>query len=254
MIHVIALMLVLAAQEPPRLYTEPRVDQVLIALQNRSDGLKDIRCDVRFVEDDRVNLTKRTKQGRILFQMTEPNPRFLIHFDKTQADGVLGKQEWYLFDGRWLYQGVERVEQVTKQEVARGNEKLDLFDIEKAPFPVPFGQKREKILKNFDVSLAAPSPGDPKNSDHLVCKPKVDSRLYRKYDRLDLFVDRDVQLPTRIVVTKNNGLEVNTADFPDLSKQSINTGVKPNELDRPAAWKKYKEVIEELVPHDRGSP
>jgi len=231
-----------------------RIDEILTQLQQRSDGLQDIRCEVRFVEDDRINLTQRTKFGGILFLMTKPNPHFLIHFEKTEADGVLGKQEWYLFDGQWLYQVVERIAQVTKQEVARSGMEFDLFDLEKAPFPVPFGQKRETILRNFNVTLTSPAPGDPPRTDHLICVPKPDSRLYRKYERLELFVHRDIHLPSRIVVTKNNGYEINTADFPDLSEKSINAGVKPTDFEKPAAWKKYKEVVEELVPDDDGPP
>jgi len=231
-----------------------RIDEILTQLQQRSDGLEDIRCEVRFVEDDRVNLTQRTKFGGILFLMTKPNPHFLIHFEKTEADGVLGKQEWYLFDGQWLYQAVERIAQVTKQEVARSGMEFDLFDLEKAPFPVPFGQKRETILRNFNVTLASPATGDPPRTDHLICVPKPDSRLYRKYERLELFVHRDIHLPSRIVVTKNNGYEINTADFPGLSEKSINAGVKPTDFEKLAAWKKYKEVVEELVPDDDGPP
>ncbi len=227
-----------------------RIDEILTQLQHRSDDLKDIRCEVRFVEDDRINLTQRTKFGEILFLMTKPNPHFLIYFQKTETDGVLGKQEWYLFDGQWLYQAVERTAQVTKQEVAEPDKEFDLFDLEKAPFPLPFGQKRETILRNFDVTLAPTAPGDPPNTEHLICISKADSRLYRKYERLDLFVHRDIHLPSRIVVTKNDGLEVNTANFPDLSDKSINAGVKPKDFEKPTAWKKFKEVVEELVPKD----
>lgn len=227
-----------------------RIDEILTQLQHRSDDLKDIRCEVRFVEDDRINLTQRTKFGEILFLMTKPNPHFLIHFQKTETDGVLGKQEWYLFDGQWLYQAVERTTQVTKQEVAEPDKEFDLFDLEKAPFPLPFGQKRETILRNFNVTLAPSAPGDPANTDHLICIPKADSRLYRKYEQLDLFVHRDIHLPSRIVVTKNDGLEINTANFPDLSEKSINAGVKSKDFEKPAAWQKFKEVVEELVPTD----
>jgi len=235
---------------PPASSGDARVDEILTALQERSDGLRDIRSEVRFVEDDQINLTKRTKQGRLQFLITEPNPRFLIHFAKTETEGVLGKQEWYVFDGQWLHQVLERVEQITKQEVARPGEKIDLFDLEKAPFPLPFGQKKEQILRNFDVRLVPASGGDPENSDHLVCVPKPDSRLRRRYDKLELFVDRNVHLPRRIVVTKSGGMEINTADFPDLSDRSINAGVTEKDFDRPAAWKKYKEVVEELLPDD----
>ena len=234
--------------------TNARIDEILTQLQQRSDGLQDIRCEVRFVEDDRINLTQRTKFGAILFLMTKPNPHFLIHFEKTEADGVLGKQEWYLFDGQWLYQAVERITQVTKQEVARPGMEFDLFDLEKAPFPVPFGQKRETILRNFNVTFVPPATGDPEKTDHLICVPKADSRLYRKYEKLELFVHRDIHLPSRIVVTKNNGYEINTADFPGLSDKSINAGVKPADFEKPAAWKNYKEVVEESVPDDDGPP
>jgi len=227
-----------------------RIARVLTELQGRSDGLRDIRCEVSFTDDDRVNLAKNVKRGQIRLLIADPNPLFLVQFDKTELDGVAGKREWYLFDGKWFYQAVERLEQVTKQDFASSGQKLDLFDIEKAPFPLPFGQKKETILKNFDVRLAQPTGGDPPNADHLICNPKPESRLAKKYDQLEIFVDRKLHLPTRIVVTKNNGLEINTADFPDLSEKSVNTGVKASDFEKPAAWGKYKEVLEELVPAD----
>jgi len=223
---------------------EDRVGAILDALEKRGDGVRDIRCRLRLTEEDRVNLTKADKSGSILFFITEPNPHFLIHIEKSERDGVLGKQEWYLFDGRWLYETLERLKQVTKRPIARPGEKLDLFDIERAPFPVPFGQKKDAILRNFEVSLSPPSPDDPPNSDHLICKPRPDSRMYRKYDRLDFFIHRDLHLPGRIVVTKNGGHEIMTADFPDLSEKSINVGVKREDFNPPPAWKKYKEVVE----------
>ena len=242
------------AKPPPVDASADRIDEILTKLQGRSDGLKDIRCQVRFVEDDRINLSTRRKYGRILFMIAEPNPNFLIHLDKSEVDGVLGKQEWYLFDGRWLYQALERIKQVTKQEIVRPGEKVDFFDLEKAPFPLPFGQKKETILRNFDVTLVPPAEGDPKGTDHLVCVPKSESHLYRKYDKLEFFVLTDVHLPSRVIVTKSDGLEINTADFPDLSTRSINAGVKRKNFAKPAAWRKYEEVVEELPEGDKQGP
>lgn len=236
------------AQDDSSGASSQRIDDILTKLQARSEGLRDIRCKVRFVEDDRINLSKRTKYGTLRFLMTDPNPHFLIHFDRVESEGILGKQEWYLFDGRWLYLALERIKQVTEQEIARPGEKLDLFDLERAPFPVPFGQKKETILRNFNVTLAAPAKGDPPNTDHIVCVPKTTSSLKRRYDKLELYVNKDVHLPSRIVVTRNDGLEINTADFPDLTSRSINSGLSKKDFVKPKAWNKYEVVIERLGP------
>ena len=224
-----------------------RIDDILTTLEQRSDEIKDIRCKVHFVDDDRINLSRRTKHGSILFLITAPNPHFLIQFDKTEVDGVLGKREWYLFDGLWLYEVLERIKQVTKREIARESEVVDLFDLETAPFPLPFGQKKDAILRHFNVTLASPEEGDPPDTDHLICIPKPDSKMRRKYDKLEFFVKRDIHLPSRVVVTKSEGMEVSTANFPDLSAGSINAGITKKDFAKPGAWKKYKVVIETLT-------
>ena len=236
------------AQDDPGDSSAKRIDEILTQLQKRSDGLKDIQCKVRFVEDDQINLSKRIKTGTIRFLMTDPNPYFMVHFKRVEVEGLLGKQEWYLFDGRWLYLALERIRQVTEQEIARPGEKLDLFDLERAPFPVPFGHKKDTILRHFNVTLAAPAKGDPPNTDHIVCVPKPTSNLKRRYEKLELYVNKDVHLPSRIVVTRNDGLEINTADFPDLSTRSINNGLSKKDFVKPKAWNKYEVVIERLGP------
>jgi len=234
--------------------SQARIDEILTQLEKRGDDLKDIRCKVRFVEEDRVNLSKQVKTGDIRFLMTDTNPLFMIFFERTVVDEIVGKREWYLFDGRWLSQGLERLQQVTKQEYAREGETIDLFDLETAPFPLPFGQKKEKIRKNFDVTLLPPVEGDPPNTDHLSCAPKAESPMHRKYDRLEFFVMRDVHLPSRILVVKNDGYESNTADFPDLTAKSINTGLTKKDFDPPSEWRKYKEVVEPLPPTPPSNP
>lgn len=223
-----------------------RIDEILTAQQKQSDGLKDIRCAVKFTEDDRVNLTRRVKTGKIMFMVTSANPNFMINFDKVEVDGVLGKQEWYLFDGRWLYTALERLKQVTKQEIAREGQRIDMFDLENAPFPLPFGQKKDSILRNFDVSLVPPAADDPEGADHLMCIPKPDSPMSRKYNSLEFFIRRDMHMPAKIIATKNDGYEVNIAEFPDLAPKSINAGVKDRDFVKPSAWSGYKEEVEPL--------
>jgi len=243
-------------QQPPAESTEsgtgkaqavdPRVDEVLTRLESRGHGLKDINCRIRLVDDDQINLTRLVRRGRILFMVAKPNALWMVHFEKTEIDGEIRKQEWYLFDGRWLMEVQERLKQVTRREIVHEGESIDFFDLETAPFPLPFGQDKSKILRNFNVALVPPAKGDPKDTDHLVCSPKANSSMARKYEKLEFFVRRDVNLPSRIVVTKNEGLEITTADFPDLSSKSINAGLTAKDFARPRAWKGYEEIVEPL--------
>lgn len=254
-IHVTLLSGILAAsmltaatcaEETPTSADDPRVDEILTRLEQARNDMKDIRANVTFIEEDAIELSKRKKQGQIRFLMTDPNPLFMIHFDKVETDGVVGKREWYLFDGRWMFEVVERLEQVTKREIAKADEKLDFFDLEKSPFPLPFGQRKEVILRSFEVDYAEPKPNDPPETDHLICVPRPGSRLAERYDKLDYYVLRGVNLPGRVVITRNKGREVKSADFPGLRKESINTGLTSKDFSPQPEWKKYKEVVEEL--------
>ena len=222
------------------------IDRILTQLERRGDDVKDIKAAVSYRELDQLNLSERVKEGQILFLITDTNPLFFIQFDKTSVDGQFGKREWYLFDGEWLYEVNERTSQVTQRQVTRPGEKVDLFDIESAPFPLPFGQKKDKILANFDVTLKPPGKGDPKNTDHLVCVPKADTRLARNYGKLEFFILKDLHLPRRVVMTKSQEYEVVTAEFPDLSISSINAGVERADFKEPKAWQKYERVVERL--------
>ncbi len=239
----------LAPDETPTATSSPtadRIDQILTRLEQRNESLRDIQCRIEFIEKDDVDLSKRQKWGTVRYMSSDPNPLFMIHFERGQDNNVLLKQEWYLFDGRFLSDAVERRKHVTKREIVRPGEKRDFFDLEKTPFPMPFGQKKASILKHFNITLANEEPTDPSHTDHLICVPKETSRLYRKYDRLDMFIHREVHLPTRIVVVKNKGYETQTANFPDLSMDSINTGLANVDFMAPKAWSGYEEDVEML--------
>ena len=81
-----------------------KVEEILTGLEKRGAGLEDITCKVIYVEEDRINLSNVEKRGWLKFLMTEPNPRWHVHFAKTIVDETIGPREWYLFDGRWLYE------------------------------------------------------------------------------------------------------------------------------------------------------
>jgi hypothetical protein len=235
-----------AAGAQPSTPVDEKLDAILTRLEHRGEGLKDIACKVVYVEEDQINLSQQKKSGTIRFLLTEANPIFMIEFDKTVVDGLLGKREWYYFDGRWLWRALERTKTVSKQELVPEGEVIDLFNIESAPFILPFGHKKAEILRNFDVRLAPPAEGDPKDADHVVCTPKPGSRLADRYQHVQLFVDRELGLPVRIVTTKGGGYIKETADFPDLSPKSLNAGLTARHFAPLKEWREYEMSEEPL--------
>ena len=227
-----------------------RIEGILDELEAAGRDVRTVRCQVRYKIDDRLNITSTTKPGWIMFKRAETSPMFLIHFENTWSDGIeVGGKEWWLFRDRWLWEAKSKSQTVIKREVLRPGEQPDFFDIEKAPFPIPFGQRKDRILENFDVALVDRQVGDPDECDHLVCRPKPGARLAEEYSRLDFWVARDLHLPRRIVAEERNGDKVMTADFPKLSRDDLNREVADRDFELPAEAKGYH-VNEEKLPAD----
>jgi hypothetical protein len=180
---------------------DAKIDRLLDRLEVKGQAIKGLKCNLFYkhvtvepVEDERV------KEGELLFARAEPNSKFLVVFRKLRADGIERETgEYYAFDGRWLTERNDKAKTVVKREICRAGEKTDPFKIGQGPFPLPFGQKREEILHNFKVELADFTLGDPRNTDHLRCVPKPDTELAGRYSRVELFIDRGLELPVRIV-------------------------------------------------------
>ena len=102
-------------------------------------------------------------EGILRFRVGEPNPRFLIRFDKFIQEGIESREkQWHAFDGQWYIEVREKTETINKRQIVRPGEKLNVFKLGQGPFPLPFGQNKKDILDNFTVKLIRPdSPKDP---------------------------------------------------------------------------------------------
>jgi hypothetical protein len=229
-----------AIAEPP-----PKINAVLDRLERRGDTVRSLQCDVVYRVEDLVSDDVRKSDGRITFKKKSPNPLFMITFRRTVFDGQVNpKKTWFLFDGRWFHEASERNKSVVSRDIAPPGTELDLFSIEKAPFPIPFGQKKAEILKHFNVTLSPPKKGDPDNCDHLVCIPKSDSFLAKDYTKLEFFVSRSLELPVRVVMTTNPADKVIQADFPGLSGGDLNVDIPDSAFRLPDQTKSYARTIE----------
>jgi hypothetical protein len=246
----------------PAIRADEKIDAILRKMEEMGDQVDDLACKIEYTVEDLIGLDEFTRFGRILYKRAEPNPAFLIVFEKTHQGGiVLRRKEWYLFKDRWLYEAKEASKTVIRREVIREGEKIDLFNLESSPFPIPFGQRRDEILKHFRVTLAPPASGDPPQTDHLVCVPRPGSRLSEQYSRMDFYVSRSPHLPTRIVAFEpdpgdpnGNPAKIIRAAFPDLVRDKINTGVTLDAFQLPPDTKDFHVIEEPLAPPGPPTP
>lgn len=216
-----------ADHAPPQLSSgDPAADAILDRLEAKGKAIKGLSCRLIYtyvtvepVED------KTTKKGTLLFARGEPNAKFLIRFTELIAAGVIDRhEEHFLFDGEWLTELNQKSKSVIRRQIARKGERIDPFELGKGPFPLPFGQKRAEMLKQFEVTLSPFDLGDPLHTKHLHCVPRANTELARKYSRVEIYVDTRLDIPVRIVserILDDNRIEV---DFKEIDMNEAPAG------------------------------
>ena len=121
-----------------------------------------------------------------------------------------------LLDGEWLTdRDYDRKIEVRRQ-VLKPGEKMNLLKLGEGPFPLPIGQDKQEVHKQFDVTLVKPEKDDPANSLHLQLTPKPNTRLARRFSTIDVWVDRKLRFPVHIETVDANGGEEHKTDLTDL--------------------------------------
>ena len=211
---------------------DPAVEKILDRLESKN--VHDVQADLLYVKKDPlINLEQKYK-GILRFIEDKPSPRFLIRFDQNTVEGVVEKEkEWHVFDGRWYTEARERTKAIIKREVVKPGDKgaEDLFRIGKGPFPMPFGQKKDEIVRHFTIKLVPAAPGDPPNTDHLECTPIPGTDMDRRYGKVHFIIDRTLDVPVRLTtVAKEDNQEI-SATFTNVK---LNKGMAASEVNLPS--------------------
>lgn len=205
---------------------DPAVDAILDRLEAKGKAIKGLSCRLiyTFVTVEPVE-DKTIKKGTLLFARGDPNSKFLIRFTELIAAGVIDRHEQhFLFDGEWLTELNQKSKTVIRRQIARKGERIDPFELGKGPFPLPFGQKRAEMLKQFKIELSPFALGDPLHTKHLHCVPRASTELGRKYSRVEIYVDTRLDIPVRIVserISDGNRIEV---DFKEVDLNEAPAG------------------------------
>lgn len=185
---------------------DPVVDDLLDQLEKKGKEIEGLSAEIVYRHITTIPVDAEQKKfGQLLYVRGKPNAAFLIHFTKLIVDGIVSENhEYYSFDGRWYVErkDAEGEKTVLRREISRAGERMDAFELGKGPFPLPFGQKREDILTQFEVSLAVFRQGDPAGTRHLHCVPRKDSRMADEYSRVEFYYDPQIGLPVKFVTQR----------------------------------------------------
>lgn len=224
------------------------VDQILTRLEART--VNDLRAKLRWAKKQILGGDEEIREGRIWYRTADPVAQFAIHFDSLIVAERRDKcDEKHAFDGQWYIESKPAARTITRRQVRRASDTRNPFKLGQGPFPVPFGQKKDDILREFIVTLAPADKSDPPNTDHLRLMPRPGTVLEENFKELEFWVHREgptAGLPIRVRMLKRDGTgrlnSVLTVDFKDAE---LNTGLAAAEFTLPTP-PGFKEEIEAL--------
>lgn len=193
------------------------VDAVLEVLDARGRSLNQFVADVTLTETDEATQIDSQRTGRVWYHKRQGNDRIRVTFDK-KAEGKFDKAEKieYLLDSGWLTDRDYRRSIEVKRQVLRPGEKINLLKLGEGPFPLPIGQPKEEVRKEFEVSKGDPAFEGPKGTSHVALKPREGTRLARKFTQIDVWVDPQNQMPVRIEALDANGTTRRTTELKNI--------------------------------------
>jgi hypothetical protein len=168
---------VAAAQEAP---ARPAQDfqnagQVLDALEAADEGLRTFTSGIIYTTRTDLGGSLKRRTGEIAFAQ-EPagdgtlKRRFAVRFTTHQVGEryLEGKaaQQAIAFDGRWLTEALAEQEQINRREIVAQGQDVDPFELGDGPFPpLPIGQRKDDILRRYDVRLVPATEGLEPDAD-----------------------------------------------------------------------------------------
>jgi hypothetical protein len=229
---------------------DPKLDQILTRLEQRE--VRDLRAAVDWRLQYVVDLPEdaTTKRGWLWYREGKPTARFMIHFNENiQGQRREKIDERHGFDGEWYTEFQARSKSAIRTQVRRPDDPENPFDIARGLFPLPFGQKKAEILREFEARLVAPASSDPPETDRVQLTPRTGTRIGTIYGKMDFWIARSGKLeglPIRVLVAKKDGTgQVNSSITITFDDVSLNSGV-PDDAFKMEIPKDFQVTVEPL--------
>lgn len=240
-----------APADPGEPVLSPAADRILTRLEERR--IRDLRAELTWKLEYVLDAPEdaQTKRGEIWFRDDKPVARFLIQFTRKIGGGradVL--DEKHLFDGVWYVEQHADRRQIVRRQVRAESDPADPFKVGEGVFPLPFGQKKADIVREFEVIVKEERcDDDPPETDRLRLIPRAGTSAAQLYRYVDFWIAREggaADLPVQVRAGKMDGAgRLNSTITIRFDKPRLNEGFSPSvfTLDTPAG---FEETVEPL--------
>lgn len=218
------------AAMPATLPAQGGIERTLDALQERGRSLESFTGTVEMTEADTATGDEKVWSGRIWYRKDpRSHDTIRVDFNQKSQDGKVVKGEhieYMLKDGFLTDRNYKSKKQVRRQ-VLKPGQKINLFKIG-GPFPLPLGQDKEEVKREFVVTKVEPAKDDPAGSARLRLEPRKGTDLARRFKVIEIVVDPANDMPVRIDVTNANETETRITKLTELK---INGGVNDSDFE-----------------------
>lgn len=216
-------------------------DDLLIALERTGADIRTLEGTLRYTRTfgELEGGDAQVREGRLLFVSDPPSipapeaetakarRRFEVDFTSTIIDNARhADEQTFIFDGEWFIEKSPEQKQIIKRQVVPKGQSIDPLAIGEGPFPIPIGQKRDRILERFEASLAPPGESFPAGTPPEALRETWQLRLVprrgtdeaRQYREVRIWYRKDDLLPRM----------ARTTDKDDSSTEIFLTSMKLN--------------------------
>jgi len=150
----------------------------------------------------------------LYYQKEKDKSLLRINFRTLKEDNDPQKEyrDEYIFDGRWLTRIDYQVKQVKRDEQAGEGEQIDAFELVRRSFPIIGFDKVEELEEQFDIAFVEQKSTKAGDFAKLNLKPKADSEYADDYVSIDMVIDTELYLPSKIKA-ENTEQDIYTLEF-----------------------------------------
>jgi outer membrane lipoprotein-sorting protein len=229
-------------------------DDLLSALENADATFRSLQADLRKTKifGELEGGGTLIYDGKVMFisevadPKAKPRRMFQVDFLTTTADGVKrSDNRTFVFDGQLFVERQPDVKQVHKRQIVPPGQTVDPLAIGEGPFPIPIGQKRERILQRFtatllpsedfpDAKLFGGAPDSLKDTYQLKLIPRATAEEAQRYKEVRIWYRKSDLLP-RIARTVDRDDAINVVT---LMRIQLNQPLPPGAFDTsiPKGW------------------